>query len=152
MPTTSSLKILLDLAQLQTDTLARKLGKLNLQQQEAEKKLNLLLQYRHSYQSHLQNSTETGIDHIEWLNFIAFMNKLDAAITEQRQAVLFAQNKKNTGNNEFLFSQKKLKSYDTLSQRKKTEEELIQLKNEQKLQDEFASNSYFRNSHPPKNS
>jgi flagellar FliJ protein len=78
----SSLKILLGLAQQQTDASARKLGKLNVLQLEAEKKLNLLLQYRHSYQSHFQNTTEQGIDHIEWLNFVAFMNKLDAAITE----------------------------------------------------------------------
>jgi len=62
MPTTSSLKLLLDLAQQRTDSAAKKLGKLNLQQQEAEKKLNLLLQYRHSYQSHFQNSTEILIN------------------------------------------------------------------------------------------
>jgi len=151
MSTSSSLKILLNLAQQQTDTLARKLGKLNIQQQEAEKKLNLLLQYRHSYQSHMKDSTETGIDHIEWLNFIAFMNKLDAAITEQRQAVVFSQNKKIAGGDEFLSSQQKLKSYDTLSQRKKSAEDLIQVKNEQKAQDEFASNSFYRSSCPPQN-
>lgn len=151
MSTESSLKILLDLAQQKTDVLARKLGKLNTQQQEAEKKLNLLLQYRHSYQSYMQDSTRTGLDHIEWLNFIAFMNKLDAAITEQRQAVLFAQNKKIAGGDEFLSSQQKLKSYDTLSQRKRNAEDLIQAKNEQKIQDEFTSNSFYRNSYPPKN-
>lgn len=44
MPASSSLKILLDLAQQQTDASARRLGKLNVLQQEAEKKLNLLLQ------------------------------------------------------------------------------------------------------------
>ena len=113
----SSLKLLLELAQQQTDSSAKKLGKLSFQQQEAEKKLNLLLQYRHNYQSHLQNSIAQGIDHMEWLNFIAFMNKLDAAINEQRQAVLHAQNKRIAGGNEFLSHQRKLKSYDTLSQR-----------------------------------
>lgn len=152
MSTNSSLRILLDLAQQQTDALARKLGQLNIQQQEAEKKLNLLLQYRHSYQLHMQDSTGTGIDHIEWLNYIAFMNKLDAAITEQRQAVIFAQKIKIAGGDEFLSSQQKLKSYDTLSQRKKKAEDLMQVKNEQKIQDEFASNSFYRNSHAPKDS
>jgi|CXWL01.1.fsa_nt_gi flagellar FliJ protein len=150
MPTTSSLKLLLDLAQQQTDSLARKLGKLNLHQQEAEKKLKLLLQYRHSYQSHFQNSTEKGIDHIEWLNFIAFINKLDAAINEQQQAVLYAQNKRIEGGNEFLSCQRKLKSYDTLSQRQQNEENQKQLKLEQKVQDEFASNSVHRDSFLPK--
>ena len=146
MPTTSSLKLLLDLAQQRTDSSARKLGKLNLQQQEAERKLKLLLQYRHTYQSHFQNSTEKGIDHIEWLNFIAFMNKLDAAITEQRQTVLYAENQRIEGGNEFLSCQRKLKSYDTLTQRQQSEENQKQLKLEQKVQDEFASNSLHRES------
>lgn len=146
MPTTSSLKLLLDLAQQRTDSAAKKLGKLNLQQQEAGEKLNLLLQYRHSYQSHFQNSTEKGIDHIEWLNFIAFINKLDAAITEQQQTVLYAQNKRIDGGNEFLSCQRKLKSYDTLSQRQHIEENMKQSKLEQKVQDEFASNSLHRDS------
>lgn len=144
MSTSSSLKLLLELAQQQTDASSKQLGKLNFQQQEAEKKLNLLLQYRHSYQAHLQNSIETGIDHMEWLNFIAFMNKLDAAITEQRQAVLLAHNKRIAGSNEFLFHQRKLKSYDTLSQRQQAAENLRQSKYEQKLQDEFASNAFNR--------
>ena len=150
MPTTSSLKLLLDLAQQQTDSSAKKLGKLNFQQREAERKLNLLLQYRHSYQSHFQNSTEKGIDHIEWLNFLAFMNKLDTAITEQRQAVLNAQNKRIEGGGEFLSCQRKLKSYDILSQRQQDAENRQQLKYEQKVQDEFASNSSRHDSFPSK--
>lgn len=144
MATSSSLKVLLELAQQQADASAKNLGKLNAQQQEAEKKLNLLLQYRHSYQSHLQNSTEKGMDHIEWLNFIAFMDKLDAAITEQRQAVLFAQNKRMAGNDEFLSHQRKLKSYDTLSQRQQRAENQKQLQQEQKALDEFALNAFHR--------
>lgn len=150
MSASSSLKILLNLAQQQTDALAKKLGKLNVLQQEAEKKLNLLLQYRHSYQSHFQNTTEKGIDHIEWLNFVAFMNKLDAAITEQRQAVMYAQNRKMEGGNEFLSSQRKLKSYDTLLQRQQSAENHVRMKYEQKVQDEFAWNSSRHNTFPLK--
>lgn len=144
MATSSSLKVLLELAQQQADASAKNLGRLNAQQQEAEKKLNLLLQYRHNYQSHFQNSTEKGMDHIEWLNFIAFMDKLDAAITEQRQAVLYAQNKRMTGNDEFLSRQRKLKSYDTLSQRQQHAESQKQIQQEQKTLDEFALNSFYR--------
>lgn len=146
----SSLKLLLELAQQQTDASAKKLGKLSFQQQEAEKKLNLLLQYRHNYQAHLQNSIAQGIDHMEWLNFIAFMNKLDTAINEQHQAVLHAQSTRIAGSNEFLSHQRKLKSYDTLSQRQQNAENQRQTKYEQKLQDEFASNAFSRNSFPKK--
>ena len=152
MATSSSLKVLLELARQQADAAAKNLGKLNYQQQEAEKKLNLLLQYRHSYQSHFQNSTEKGMDNIEWLNFIAFMDKLDAAITEQRQAVLYAQNKRMAGNDEFLSRQRKLKSYDTLTQRQQRAEDQKQIKQEQKMLDEFALNAFHRNASSAKDS
>ena len=148
----SSLKLLLKLAQQQTDSSVKKLAKLSFQQQEAEKKLNLLLQYRQNYQSHLQNSIAQGIDHMEWLNFTAFMKKLDTAIAEQRQAVLHAQSTRIAGNNEFLSHQRKLKSYDTLSQRQQDAENQRQTKREQKLQDEFASNAFSRNASPVKDS
>lgn len=148
--TTPSLKLLLELTQQQTNSSAKKLGRLNLQEQEAEEKLNLLLQYRHNYRSRLQNSIENGIDHIEWLNFIAFMDKLDAAITEQHQAVSHARNKRLVEGNEFLFRQRKLKSYETLSQRQQNTDNQRQIKYEQKLQDEFAANAFNRSSFPAK--
>ena len=86
-----SLSTLLDFAQKESDISAKKLGQLASQQQEATEKLHLLLEYRHSYQSRFQDATKNGIDHIEWLNFITFMDKLDAAITEQRNSVSTAQ-------------------------------------------------------------
>ncbi len=146
MANSSSLKLLIELAQQQVDTSARKLGQLNYQQQEAEKKLNLLLQYRQSYQLQLQNSIANGIDQIEWRNFNAFLNKLDAAVAEQRQAVLHAKTLTNIANNEFLACQRKLKSYSTLSKRQHMAEILRQNKLEQKLLDEFAINSVWRKS------
>ncbi|MGZ0019702.1 flagellar export protein FliJ [Nitrosomonas sp. wSCUT-2] len=146
----SSLKILQDLAKQQADAAAKQLGKLNYQQQEAEKKLQLLLQYRSGYQSNLENTSGQGIDHIQWRNFIAFMSKLDAAIAEQQQAVLYMQNKKTAGNNEFLSCQRKLKCYDTLVHRQQRTMMQQQLKIEQKLQDEFASNTTRQAPYPPK--
>lgn len=150
MSKSSSLKILQALAQQQTDAAAKQLGKINYQQQEAEKKLQLLLQYRNNYQLHFQHVAGQGIDNIEWRNFIAFMNKLDAAIAEQQQAILYVQHKKNVCSDEFLSHQRKLKSYDTLAQRQQHADNLRQMKNDQKLQDEFASNSLQRESFPPK--
>ena len=151
MPSTSSLKTLVDFAQKQNDASAKQLGQLNLQKQDAEKKLHLLLQYRQSYQAHFQDSAQNGIDHIEWLNFISFINKLDAAITEQRQTVLEAQSNRNIGNEAFLSCQRKLKSYNTLSHRQQRVESQQQIKNEQKQQDEYASNKPTYNQHSPEN-
>ena len=146
MSTPSSLKILQELAQQQTDASAIKLGKLNTQHQGAEKKLNLLLQYRANYQSHLQNAIAEGIDQIELLNFVAFMNKLDAAISEQRHVVLHTQSMQTAGKSEFLFNQRKLKCYSILSQRKEVLENHKTIRYEQKMQDEFAANAFNRDS------
>ncbi len=139
MSTSSSLQILLDHAQQQSNTSARKLGQLNFQQQEAERKLLLLLQYQHNYQSHFQDSAKKGIDQIEWLNFIAFMNKLDAAITEQRKTVTITNSNREIGGSEFQSYQRKLKSYDTLSQRHDRIKTQQLTKREQTEQDEYAA-------------
>lgn len=152
MPARPSLNMLVEFAQKKSDASAKKLGQLATQQQEAAKKLHLLLEYRHSYQSRFQDAAKNGIDHVEWLNFIAFMDKLDAAITEQRKNVTSAQASREAGGKEFQTCQRKLKSYDTLSKRYQKIETQQKMKHEQKEQDEFASNiGFHQNSKQPHN-
>ncbi len=144
MPDTSPLKQLIRLAQKQSDQAAKKLGKLNGQYHEAKKKLNLLLQYRQSYQARLQNASQSGIGHNEWGNFIIFINTLDNAISEQRLTVKHAEHNRNIGNNEFQSCQRTLNTYDTLLQRYQQSEQLRQKKVEQKILDEFTTNQFSR--------
>lgn len=151
MPIKPSLQILLDHAQKQSDNAAKKLGQLTSYQQQAEQKLQLLLEYRHSYQSQFQDTAKNGIDQVGWLNFIAFMNKLDTAITEQRRNVMNASNNRTAGGAEFRLRQSKLKSYDTLSRRHLQAEIQQQIKHDQKEQDEYASNIAAHNQFLPKN-
>lgn len=146
-----SLQILLDHAKKQSDDAAKKLGQLTSRQLQAEQKLNLLLEYRDSYQSNFQDSAKNGVNQANWSNFNAFMNKLDTAITEQRQNVENASNNRKVGGTEFRVRQGKLKSYDTLSKRHLQTEMQQQLKSEQKEQDEFASNISSHNQLTPKN-
>ncbi len=140
MPLKPSLNILLDFAQKESDVSAKKLGQLASKQKVAAEKLHLLLEYRHSYQSRFQDAAKNGIDHIEWLNFVAFMDKLDAAITEQRDNVTKAQASREVGGKEFQNCQRKLKSYNTLSKRYLQMETQQKTRHEQKEQDEFTSN------------
>lgn len=141
MSAKSSLSTLLEFAQKESDISAKRLGRLTLQQQEAAEKLHLLLEYRHSYQSRFQDAAKNGIDHIEWVNFITFMDKLDAAITEQRNNVTSAQANREAGGKEFQTCQRRLKSYKTLSKRYLEIETQQKMKHEQKEQDEFASHA-----------
>jgi len=132
------------LAQKQSDEAAKKLGRLNIQYQEAQKKLNLLLQYRQIYQDRLQNTSQSGIGHIQWRNFVIFINKLDSAISEQRLAVKHAENIRDTGSSQLKFCQRKLNTYDTLLQRHQQSEQLQQKRVEQKTLDEFTTNRFSR--------
>lgn len=144
MPESKSLQKLLELSREQSNESAKKLGKLNAQYREAEQKLNLLLNYRQSYQLQLQNASRDGMGHAEWRNFMTFINKLDAAITEQRRAVRYAESHRMTGCDEYQACQRKLNAYDTVSQRYQKSGVLRQKKIEQNEIDEFSSNRFAR--------
>ena len=133
--------MLLDLAQHRSDAAAAKLGQLNSREQEAEQKLHLLLGYRQDYQVRFQEFARNGIDQVELQNFRAFMGKLDAAITEQRKAAANSHTCVQAGMTDWHAQQRKLKSYDTLSQRHERAELLRAAKQEQREQDEQASKS-----------
>lgn len=138
-----SLNMLLDFAQKKSDASAIKLVQLTTQLNAATEKLNLLLQYRDNYQSRFQNDSQQSIRHHEWINFIAFMEKLDAAITEQRKNVLATQTNKDAVVKEYQDYQRKVKSYHTLSQRYLRIETQQAMKHDQTEQDEFAANISF---------
>jgi flagellar FliJ protein len=141
-----SLKLLLDHAQQKMDDSATKLGKLNVKQQETEKTLGLLLDYRDSYQSRFMESAGNGIDPIEWQNFRAFISKLDAAIREQQKIVTRTLQLTEAGSAEFQAHRQRLKSYDTLSQRSQLDHAANLIKQEQYQQDEHTANGVCR--HP----
>lgn len=139
MATTQSLKALVEFAQQKMDASAKKLGFLNSKQQEAEKKLNLLIDYRRNYQAHFVNTKNNGMNSIEWSNYLAFISKLDAAIVEQRKATISAQKETELVKTEYQDSRRKLKSYNTLLQRIKHNQIIKLEKHEQKLLDEFVT-------------
>lgn len=144
MPESKSIEKLLELSRQQSNESAKKLGRLNAQYREAEQKLNMLLNYRQSYQLQLQNASRNGMTHAEWRNFMTFINKLDAAITEQRRAVQYAESNRMAGCDAYQTCQRKLNAYDTVSQRHQKIGVLRQKKIEQNEIDEFSSNRFAR--------
>ena len=137
-----TLKTLLDLAQDKSDAAATRLGRLNLQAQSAEQKLQLLIEYRREYEHNFQELSKTGVDQAKWLNFRAFMVKLDTAISEQEKTVSNSQNRVQLGRTDWHAEQHKLKTYDTLSQRHRAAEIKRASKIEQRDQDELSSKSH----------
>jgi len=145
MTTAYTLKTLLDLAQDRSDAAATRLGRLNAQEQNAEQKLQLLLEYRQDYQARFQELSKNGLDQAKWLNFRAFMSKLDTAIAEQRKAVASSRDNVQVGRTDWHAQQHKLKSFDTLSQRHRLAELHRASKQEQREQDEQTIKSLAHN-------
>lgn len=139
MASTQSLKALVEFAQQKMDASAKRLGFLNSKQQEAEKKLDLLIDYRRNYQAHFVSTKNNGMNSIEWTNYLAFIGKLDAAIVEQRKATINAQKETELIKTEYQDLRRKLKSYNTLLQRIKHNHAVNLEKHEQKLLDEFVT-------------
>lgn len=145
MPKSSALRMLLDLAQDQSDAAASRLGQLNAREQEAAQKLHLLMEYRQDYQVRFQEQAKSGIDQAGWRNFREFMGKLETAIAEQHNAVVNSRNSMQAGRIDWHAQQRKLKSYGTLSQRHERAESLRAAKSEQREQDEQSIKSLVHN-------
>lgn len=131
-----TLQPLMNLAQNQSETATRKLGQLNRKEMDAQSKLETLQHYRRDYQTRLQEATQQGMSPNELRNFQEFINKLDAAIAQQIQAVQQSKVSTQQGRNEFTDTQRKLKSFDTLLQRHVEVQNQMAAKTEQKNLDE----------------
>lgn len=131
-----SLQPLVHLAQQKNDAATKKFGRLNQQQQAAQTKLDTLLQYRKDYQTRFQEAAQNGMSQSDMRNFQNFIQRLDEAIAQQRNANEQALNSVQTGRNDLQDTQRKMKSFDTLKQRHLESEKQLTAKSEQRQQDE----------------
>jgi flagellar protein FliJ len=136
----SALDTLIELAQTQTDDAARRLGALNAQGMDMEAKLALLVQYWHEYCARFQTSMQRGLTASDWRNYQEFLNKLDAAIIQQREALASARQRVEAGQVAWQSARRTLKSYDTLAQRHVRAKLLHLARREQKETDEHVGN------------
>lgn len=137
------LQTLLELARAHSDDAAAKLGVLNRHDREMEERLQLLLEYRAEYAANLTRMAGEGMSSVDWRNFHEFIDKIDAAIVQQRQVVASAKNGVQAGQQQWHEEQRKLKSFDTLSVRHHSAEVKRESRQEQKEQDEFALKGFL---------
>jgi flagellar protein FliJ len=140
----SALDTLLELAQTRTDDAARRLGVLNTQGVDMETKLALLTEYWNEYSARFQISMQQGITAADWRNYQEFLNKLDAAIVQQREVLAATRQRVEAGQVAWQSAKRTLKSYDTLALRHAGAEMLRMARHEQKETDERASNATAR--------
>lgn len=130
------LQPLLNLAQINNESATRRLGELNKQQFDKQTQMETLLQYRRDYQARMQAASQEGMDPALLRNFQEFIYKLDAAIEQQLKAVEQSKLSTQIGRGEFVGTQRKLKSFDTLQQRHIETQIKAEAKQEQKAMDE----------------
>lgn len=137
------LQTLLDLAQEGSDSAAAQLGALNGHDRAMEERLRLLLDYRSEYTARLARVAKEGMHSVGWRNFREFIDKIDAAIAQQRDLVATAKRQVETGQRHWHTQQRRLKSFDTLSQRHRSAERKSEARQEQKDQDDFALKGFL---------
>jgi flagellar FliJ protein len=135
----SALDTLMELAQLRTDEAARRLGAVNAQGLDMEAKLGVLIQYRSEYLARFQASMQQGITASDWRNYQDFLDKLDAAIAQQREMVALVRQRVEASEVAWQSARRTLKSYGTLAQRQARAQEQRTARHEQKETDEHAS-------------
>jgi len=138
MPKPFPLQTILELMQTRTDEATRNLARLIASERDAKAKLEMLQQYRDEYATRFQKAAQSGINQREWQNYQQFLNRLDDAIDVQRNTVTTQTRLTEAGQLQWQQQRKKLKAFDTLSERHHAAENAREMKREQKMQDEFA--------------
>jgi flagellar FliJ protein len=137
-----ALQTVLDLMQSRTDDATRRLAQLIAMEKDARNKFDMLQQYRDDYASRFRLAAQNGISQREWSNYQEFLNRLDEAINQQGQTVGLQERHTAAGQVQWQQQRTKLKAFDTLSQRHDASELALEVRREQKTQDEFASRHY----------
>lgn len=135
------LQSLLDLSNVRMDDAGRRLGQLLASEQEVEKTLALLEQYREEYEARFRRAAQSGLGRDEWRNYQSFLARLDEAVEQQRAIVEASKRRTMDGQREWLDKRNRVKAFDTLSQRHKASEAQGEAKIEQRAQDEHAAKS-----------
>lgn len=146
MATPSALNALIDLANKETDAAARHLGAVLRSCEEADQKLELLLQYRNDYALRCQSNMASGISTTQFHNFQIFMQKLDHAIAGQQKVVSDARVRAEQARSAWLACEQKKMSFVTLSGRAGKELARRELWRDQKQNDEHAARSALHKS------
>lgn len=141
------LQTILDLAEREAEKSAARLGTINAQVLQAETKLNLLLQHREDYLARFRSGMRQDPHSAGWRNFHDFMDKLDAAITQQRVIVGHAHELMRKGQVEYCDRQRRVKAFDTLAERHRNAETRRTGQAEQRAVDEVAAAIVQRHKH-----
>jgi flagellar FliJ protein len=133
------LQPLLELSALRLDEATRKLGELVASEQETTRRHTLLMQYRAEYQARFMAAAQAGLSPQVWNNYRQLLDRIDEAVAQAALAVAQSQQRTLAGQQNWLGKQGRVKAFETLAQRHQTQQIHQELRQEQKLSDEFSA-------------
>ena len=139
MATPSALETLIALARKDADEAAKRLGAALHAGEEADQKLELLIQYRNDYATRRQADLTAGISTTHFHNFQVFMQKLDHAIAGQQKVVDDAKHRVAQARVAWQACEQKKMSFATLAERAHKDHARRELWRDQKQNDEHAA-------------
>jgi flagellar FliJ protein len=139
MANLSALSTLIELAQKATDDAAKRLGAALKHVEDCEQKLQMLIGYRDDYAQRLINEQRAGMSPQAYANFVAFMVKLDQAVSGQRDVLKHARARSTMEKTMWQNCERKRLSYRTLTERAAIETARIENKRDQKMMDDHAA-------------
>jgi flagellar FliJ protein len=136
--TPTQLATLLDLTRIGRDSAATRLARLEQQAQQAREHLQTLLGYSADYAARLQTTAGDELDPAAQSNQRAFLAKLRVALETQHREVGAREQASTEARAELSVCQRKLKSLETLIERRAREESRQVARREQRHTDEAA--------------
>jgi len=134
----AQLNTLFELAKTSRDAAATRLARLEQQVQQAQQHLQTLVGYSDEYAARLQTQAGDQLDPASQSNKRAFLAKLRLALDTQQREVGAREQASTAGRAELALCQRKLKSLETLIQRRAEEALRHAARHEQRHTDEAA--------------
>jgi flagellar export protein FliJ len=142
MPTNHSLDLVIHVSTDRRDGAALALAGSRRQTDEAQRKLEILSRYLHEYMARMNDGSEAGsTDPVRIANTRAFIDKLEHAIEQQQCEIASCESRSDVCFQLLNANERKLKSLETLRDRRATEAWRADKRREQKRTDEFGASA-----------
>jgi flagellar protein FliJ len=138
--------LLVDLAEKERLAVSRPLAEANAKLAAAKEQLHLLQSYHRDYQMRMVNPGRSATDGQSMRNFNAFVMKLDTALKQQEREVAACESRCQRIQEADQKAHRKLRSFESLRDRRAEEAKAFERQRMQKQNDEFGARAAGRRS------
>lgn len=138
----TNLRMLIELAVTSRDAAASRAAQTRDAVAAAQKQLAALEGYAHEYAGRARQQAHAGVDPAAQANARAFDQRLELALTQQRREVERRVALANAAQQEFTEQQRRVKSLETLAERRREAVRQTESRRDQKHLDEIAARSF----------